>query len=294
MYILLIICSSIGFMSIFVLTRALVARMNRIKLSAKISNMNMRSPITLSNKARALAGLFEANLAKSTLFGRFYCHSVKKVRRSGCNGKYDALIYIVFRAVVPGIYFLISCAGGLSHAAGGLAGSVALCMIPEIIMSSRHKKMKRLFDKNAYRIYQYIFNQTSSGIRIHEAIGNLYEIIDEGALREALLKMSAKYELTRDIDAAVEEVRACFSFQEAETLCIALKQGVATGDNSNMIARQEEVMFNKYLNHIQTETDFCKTKCLIIVSVFVIIMVIMVSIPLFMDVTESMSKIFQF
>jgi hypothetical protein len=108
-----------------------------------------------------------------------------------------------------------------------------------------------------------------------------------------LLRLVARYELTLDIDTALEEFKSGFSVHEAETLCVALKQGIETGDNQELLARQEDVMFKKYFNYIQAETDSCKTRSMMAAMMFTAIVVILIVVPLFNDASEALGRIFE-
>ncbi|NTV90110.1 MAG: hypothetical protein HGA22_07090, partial [Clostridiales bacterium] len=89
------------------------------------------------------------------------------------------------------------------------------------------------------------------------------------------IRTAAKYELTLDIDESLEEFRENFDAYEAEMLCTALRQGIETGDNSELLARQEDMMFKKYFNYIQAETDNCKNRSLLSAGMFTAVVVLM-------------------
>ena len=135
-------------------------------------------------------------------------------------------------------------------------------------------------------------NQISSGVKPTDAIRSVYEVIEEKELRSTLVRLAARYELTLDIDTSLDEFRADFDAHEAETLCIALKQGVDTGDNKELLARQEDVMFKKYFNYIQAETDSCRNRSIAAAAVFVSIVVVMIIVPMLNEMGQAVGKIF--
>jgi hypothetical protein len=65
-----------------------------------------------------------------------------------------------------------------------------------------------------------------------------------------------------------------------------------TGDNADMLARQEEIMFKKYFNFIQAETEGRRLRSVVSAIFFTAIIIILISVPLLMDVMESMNIIF--
>jgi Flp pilus assembly protein TadB len=165
-------------------------------------------------------------------------------------------------------------------------------MIIELVVSANRKKHNLVFQRHIYKIYKYLHNQISSGIRVADAIKTVYEVIEDKKLRKIFIKMAASYELTLDIDTALQEFKSNYDAQEADTLSIALKQGIITGDNRELLARQEDIMFKKYFNYIQAETDNCKFRSAAAVALFCAIIVIMIAIPIIKDVIDAVDNIF--
>lgn len=145
---------------------------------------------------------------------------------------------------------------------------------------------------SSYKLYKFLHNQISAGVQISDAIKSLYEVSEEKKLRLILIKLAGAYGRTLDIDYALEEFMTYFDIPEAQTLAVALKQGIDTGDNQGILQRQEEVMFNKYIDYIQAETDVCRTRSTMAVIFFVVIIVIMVCVPMYNDMITGITKIF--
>jgi hypothetical protein len=123
-------------------------------------------------------------------------------------------------------------------------------------------------------------------------VRTVYETTDDSEIRDVLIRLAARYELTLDIDNALEELRSSFDSHEAETLCLALKQGVETGDNKELLAKQEDIMFKKYFNYIQAETDSCRNRGVAAAAVFVAIIAVMIIIPMLDELSQAIGKIF--
>jgi len=162
----------------------------------------------------------------------------------------------------------------------------------ELVVSSGRRKVNLRLQKYIYKIYKYLHNQISSGIKPTDAIRSVFKVTEDKELKGILVRLAARYELTLDIDSALEEFRANFDAHEAETLCIALKQGIETGDSKELLARQEDVMFKKYFDYIQAETDSCRNRSLAAAAVFVAIIVVMIIVPMLKDTGEAIGKIF--
>ncbi len=113
-------------------------------------------------------------------------------------------------------------------------------------------------------------------------------------LKDIFIRMAARYELTGDIDLSLEELRSTYEGEESDSFCVAVRQGILTGDNSKLLAIQEDIMFKKYFNYIQAETDSLKNKYLAVAVIFVAIIVIMIIIPMFLEAFGALGEVFMF
>lgn len=216
----------------------------------------------------------------------------EKMKKSGYRNQYAAVIYILLKYGATSIIFFVSLAINYPDTFPPIILLICCICLIEIVLIGRRKKLNLNFQKNAYKIYKYLHNQISSGVKATDAIKTVYDVIDDRKLKKILIQLAARYELTLDIDFALEEFKSNFNVQEAETFCIALKQGILTGDNRDLLKRQEDVMFKKYFNYIQAETDACKTRTVTAAVIFTSITVIMIMIPLLNDASDAVSKIF--
>ena len=155
------------------------------------------------------------------------------------------------------------------------------------------KKNKNLvFQKNAYKIYKFLNNQYSAGVRFDKSILNLYEVVRDRKLKMELKKMGATYAYTGNIDLALEEILNFNKGFDVETLCLTLRQGVLLGNNMETLKNQEVLMFKKYFNYIQMETENEKIKSFIIISLFCFVIILLIGIPLIIEMGSATSKIF--
>jgi Flp pilus assembly protein TadB len=221
-----------------------------------------------------------------------YIKARNKMKKSGYRGEYAAVVYLILKYPVPLILFITSFIVNYPHIYKSFILSAAVILILEIVIAMEKKRYTLRFQKNAYKIYKYLHCQISSGVKVSDAVKTAYEVIEDKDIRDIFVQMAARYELTLDIDASLEELNSSFDALEADTLCIALKQGIMTGDNQELLARQEELMFNKYFNHIQAETDNCRVRTTLAAAMFTAIIVIMIAVPLISDVSEAIDKIF--
>lgn len=215
-----------------------------------------------------------------------------KMRKAGYKSEAAPLVYLLIRFVLSPVVFLIAFISNYPEIARPLSSVILINTVMESVISSGRRKINLRFQKYIYKIYKYLHNQITSGIKPTDAIRSVYEVTDDSELRGILIRLAARYELTLDIDSALEEFRSHFDAHEAETLCVALKQGIDTGDNKELLARQEDVMFKKYFNYIQAETDSCRNRSLAAAAVFVAIVVVMIIVPMLRDTGEAIGKIF--
>ena len=242
------------------------------------------------SKAGAANNLFKPGWNR--LAGRIYARAAVIARRSGFKHPKAASMVVFFRYLIP----LMFSAGSFLLNFPDLIRSVMSGFLVYGVVSSvierEKKKFGMKFQKNAYKIYKYLYNQISSGIKATDAIKTVHQVIDDKDLKGILVRMAGRYELTSDLDKSLEEFRESFDLHEVETLCTALKLGVDTGDNREMLARQEEIMFRKYFNYIQAETDSFKTRSLAAAVLFTVIIVVMITVPLMQEAGSSVDRIF--
>ena len=142
------------------------------------------------------------------------------------------------------------------------------------------------------RVIEYLNNQISAGVSIPDAIKSVYMVSCDGKIRNALLDLSAIYASTNNIDLALEEFRSNFDIEEVDSLCVALKQGMETGETKKLLSRQEKIMFKQYFTYVQSETERCKVLGAIVISMLAFIVITMIVVPMFMDLNNALSSIF--
>ncbi len=252
-----------------------------------------RSPrLTLYRRCSALVGtgldICEKRIGRMALF----MNARAKMRKAGYKSEYAPAVYLLVRFIISPAVFAAAFILNYPDVIKPLASAGLINLVMEVVVSSGRRKINLRFQKYIYKIYKYLHNQISSGIKPTDAIRSVYEVTEDKELKGILVRLAARYELTLDIDSALEEFRSNFDAHEAETLCIALKQGIETGDSKDLLARQEDVMFKKYFNYIQAETESCRNRSLAAAAVFVAIVVVMIIVPMLKDTGEAIGKIF--
>jgi pilus assembly protein TadC len=178
---------------------------------------------------------------------------------------------------------------------GNLPGAVAvwflLFKVPDVLIASKKRKNNMKLQKYIYKIYRFLSNQISSGVKVADAIKSVYTVADDAGIRAGLMEVAAKFLLTNDIELSMESFKRRYNTREVDSLKIALKQGIDTGGNAVMLERQEAYMFNRYFGYIQAETEKMKYRCFAAAMVFCLILCILFFIPIFMDLQNSINNI---
>ena len=198
--------------------------------------------------------------------------------------------YIVFQFAVPIVAFVITAINRDISLAIAVFFMLAVNMF--YLVYKKGKRIAKQLERSVYRIYKYLHNQVSAGVKVTDAIKSVYEVVDDKELKEILIRFAARYELSLDIYESLKDFCSYFNTLESETLAVAIKQGVDTGDNQSILMRQEEVMFSKYLNYIQMETENAKKKAAWSMVFFMLIIIIMVAVPMVNDMQDALKLIF--
>lgn len=224
--------------------------------------------------------------------GRLYQKAKARMQKAGYRGEHAAIVYLSVRFVLSPMVFIAALCLNYPDIVRPMAVAVLINVIMELVIKANTRKVNLRFQKYIYKIYKYLHNQISSGVKPTDAVRCVYEVTEDKELRGILVRLAARYELTLDIDAALEEFRSNFDTHEAQTLCIAIKQGIETGDNKELLAKQEDIMFKKYFNYVQAETDSCRNRSVAAATVYVAIVVVMIIVPMLSEVNQAIGNIF--
>lgn len=219
-----------------------------------------------------------------------YQKTKNMLKRAGYKDENAVFWYVIFQFIIPLVLSVIA-----AIYRGFFASIAVFFMLFINIFYLVYKKGKRVakqLEQSVYRIYKYLHNQVSAGVKVTDAIKSVYEAVDDKELKDILIRFAARYELTMDIDESLKDFCSYFDTLESETLAVAIKQGVDTGNNKDILMRQEEVMFNKYLNYIQVETENAKKKAAWSMVFYMLIIIIMIVVPMAQDMRDALNQIF--
>ena len=217
-----------------------------------------------------------------------YNRRLKKVGFTSKEEKFFKIAWII----IPFITFIISTMLDYRGFFKGIIFLVICGIFQKLNIEALMKKRNQGLNKNIYRMYKFLFNQVSAGVTPGDSIINLHKVVEDKFLEKKLKNMALIYYQTLDIDLALMEVKNFYDDEEIDPFCIVVKQGVETGENLLMLKRQEELMFNKYFNYLEMETDRQKIKIIAVMFIFCLIIVLMIGIPLLMEMNEAMNQLF--
>jgi len=165
-------------------------------------------------------------------------------------------------------------------------------VIKKLLIVSYKKRRTHVFIKNAYRLYKFLHNQISAGVQPKQCMTSLHRIVQEPFLKERLKALGSLYAQTLDFELAFEEVSRYYEGADIDAFRIAMLQGITMGDNMNTLKKQEELMFSKYMNYLQLETNRQKLRTLVVVTIFCAIIIFMIGLPLMMELEQAIEMIF--
>lgn len=209
--------------------------------------------------------------------------------KAGCRDTGEMVFYTVV-PIIGVVLALVAFASG--EVARGIIVLVMPVMISALLLAAKKNKNAVVFQKNSYKLYKYILNQVSAGVRPGDAIKSMYEVVEEKQLRKLLMKACAKYSVSMDNNVIAQGILDNIDTPEARSFAMSLRDGIFESRDDKLMQRLEQLMFNRYFAYIQRETDSVKTRCLITVVLLCSVIVIMILVPTFMDVQNALNSIF--
>ncbi len=187
---------------------------------------------------------------------------LSKIEESGIGDDNTWIFWCFLTLILPLIIFFLMIFSGRGVVISIVTAAVCF-ILPEIWLKQRTENRRKAFVKNSYKIYSFLHTQISAGIKPTDAIKGIYEIADHPLIQSTFVKFTAKYELTIDIETALKTISDSYRGHDGEMLCVCIKQCVDTGMAGKTLMKMEEMMFAKYFNIIQSETEKYRTKLLI-------------------------------
>lgn len=216
-----------------------------------------------------------------------------KLSEAGIEKTGDFILFLMLTFLCPftlAVYLLINGYGaGMAVAAGLISISM-----PGMYISAKINERKKAFTVSAYKLYYFLHSQITSGIKATDAIKGLHEIIDHPLVKKSFVKFVAQYELTLDIEKSLEIIRKSFGGYDCEMLCTSISQCINTGMAGKTMIKMEEIMFSKYFNCLQKDTDSYKTKLLISGILAMVPLIALFIIPMVYEAFEGLKVVLSY
>jgi Flp pilus assembly protein TadB len=212
------------------------------------------------------------------------------VVEAGYRASWAWLGYLACLTVVPALLAVVGLLAGRG-AGASLGVALAVAGMTRAVVTSRTASRSRALTRSAYKAYRFLDAQVGSGIRATDAIRGLHEVMDDPVVKDVFVRFVATYELTLDLGRALDELRRSFKGHDSEMLCVAIRQCVETGGGGRMLWRMEEIMFSKYFNGMQKETEGVRTRLVVAALLAASPLVMLFLLPILFDAYRALGSI---
>lgn len=174
----------------------------------------------------------------------------------------------------------------------GLIAGLACAYLVLYQLNHRIEKRKKIFDRELFKIYRFLDLQISSGIKATAAIKGMHEAVQEPCVKQVLIRFSAVYELTFNLEQAAAELNQTYEGHDVHMLLTHLRQALKTGDIGRSLLRMEDLLFARYFNHLQADAQRYRARLIWLALLGLIPTVIVFLFPLFYTAIQAMQQIF--
>ncbi len=215
----------------------------------------------------------------------------KRLQRAGYFSKNSLAIYLIMNLLPAPLFFLV---GLLIGSSGNLPlwGGIVLISLVNSHISRRIILRQKAFAKALFKIYRFLDLQMTAGIKVTDSLRGLPEAVCDPLVRPALIRFAALYELTLNLDLALEEIRLPFSGTDFELFSTHLRQCLQTGEAGKSLARMEELLFSRYFNLMQIDTRRIRTHLLLTAILGIAPGLILFLYPFFFTAMQAMQTVF--
>jgi len=190
-----------------------------------------------------------------------------KLARAG-NPKYIGQSHAYFYAsklVLAAVSAVFFGKSGMPLLFYGLAGFMA----PDILIWMGAKKRQELMLEELPEMLDFLRKSLSSGAQMPETLAALSNRL-QGPLQGEVIRLSAYYNMTMDLDSALDDFSKRVSLDEVDNMILALKQGEQTGRVKTLLGQQGEMLKTR-MNYDQKKSTQNRANFLPLVSVLMVV-----------------------
>jgi Flp pilus assembly protein TadB len=273
--------SALVFMSIYQLLPALFCRLSR-NLAAARMNLDAagaRQEVVSDKWLRYLPAPWKSGL-------------IKWLQQAGYGSEAALPAYLL---VILAPFPLCLFTGKLTGLSDNLTIWLALISISliNVRIGSLIKQRKKIFIRSLYKIYRFLDLQISSGIKVTDAVRGLPEAVADPRVNACLVRFAAQFELSLDLDKAIDEIRRSFPGTDCEMLATHLHQCLRTGIAGRSLVRMEELLFSRHFGLMQQDTRHIQIELLVAAMLGICPAIVIFIYPLMFEAIHAMQSVFR-
>lgn len=116
------------------------------------------------------------------------------------------------------------------------------------------KNSNTALSKNFYRLYKYMYIQSTSGSRAEDMLKSLHLVITSKSLKKTLLHMSAMIAHNNDVSKAIQFLKKEFKHDDGAILVGIMESLAISGLSKDAFVRLDHMLFQKYLSQLRQDT----------------------------------------
>jgi len=268
----------------FILTLALAVLINETwdYLSKQRRMWKLKKELNSGNKTNILLPLAEKLLS-------WYGNKTEinyKLARAG-NPKFIGQTHAHFYAsklVLAFVFAFFYGKSGLPMLLYGVGGFMA----PDFLIWLGAKKRQEQMLEELPEMLDFLRKSLSSGAQMPQTLAALSSRL-QGPLQEEVIRLSAYYNMTMDLDSALDDFSKRVALDEVDNMILALKQGEQTGRVKTLLAQQGEMLKTR-MSHDRKKSTQNRANFLPLISVLMVVnIMLLVGTPLILRIfSDSM------
>ncbi len=169
---------------------------------------------------------------------------------------------------------------------------VLFCCLFNSWINKKIRTRRQAYTKALYKIYRFLDFQLTAGIKTVDAFRGLPDAVHDSIVRPVLVRFSARFELTLDLNQAMEEIGRFFPGTDTNLLATHLRQCLDTGQAGRSLLRMEELLFARCFSIMQNETKKIRTQLLFAALLGICPLIILYLYPLAIQTLFALQSVF--
>lgn len=214
-----------------------------------------------------------------------------RLQKAGYFGPNALTLYVGLMVLLVPITLVIGFLTGQESSRFALLG-IVLLTLSNTWISRRAAERKKAFTKALFKIYRFLDLQLTAGIRVTDTLRGLPDAVLDKTIHPVLVRFSAIYELTLNLETAFNEIRTAFRGTDCELLATHLRQCLLTGEAGRSMFRMEELLFSRYFNLMQNDSRKIRLHLLFVAMLGLLPGGILILYPFLSQAFSAMQSVF--